>query len=188
MKTSYLVIMKTFISIFILIFLFISGHLFAQDSIKYAKVIEFVKNSDYLEKAFKQYHDTLNLCISVQRIYPSYLYFAYEIINYEYPNLSYKVKDSLESSFRDKELNDSISNPMQFDVLPDSVHKGKNCNLMMYLSNVDSNKIYVEVTLWNEKELTSNIIEWPRSPVGLHYLFYFDDTNILKVFKAITYK
>ncbi len=180
--------MKTFIKLIIIIFLYLSGYSFAQDSLKYAKVIEFVKNSDYLEKAFKQYQDTLNLCISVQRIYPVYNYFVSEIINYENPTLSKKIKDSLELSLRDKELNDSVSNPLQFDVLPDSVHKGKNCNLMMYLSDVDSNKIYVEVTLWSEKELTSKFIEWPRSPVGLHYLFYFDDIDILKVFKAITYK
>ncbi len=180
--------MKTFITILILNFLFLSESFFAQDSLKYKKVIEYVKNSDYLDKAFKQYHDILNLCISVQRIYPEYNYFSREIIDYQYPKLNDKEKDSLSLSFRQKNYTDSISNPMEFDMLPDSVHKGKNCNLMMYLSDVDSNKIYVEVTLWKENDLTSKIIFNPRSPVGLHYLFYFEDIDIIKVFKTITYK
>lgn len=180
--------MKTFYPLIILSTLFISANCFAQDSLKYAKVVEHVINSDYLEKAFKQYHATLNVCLSIQKIYPEYNYFSRDIINYEYPTLNDEEKDSLNLAFRQKNYNDSESNPTEFDMEPDSVHKGNNCNLMMYLSNVDSNKVYVEVTLWKEEELTSKIIEWPRSPVELHYLFYFEDIDIIKVFKAITYK
>lgn len=180
--------MKTIFSVIIICTQLYNSNIYSQDSLMYSKIIDYVSNTEYLSKAFKQYHDSLNVCVSVQRIYLNYEYFIDEIIDFEYPFLDNKKKDILKSDLRYKYNTDSISNPLQFAIQPDSVHKGENCNLMMYLSDVDSNKIYVEVTLWKEEELDWKYTLIPRSPVGLHFLFYMSDNDINKVFQTITSK
>ena len=153
-----------------------------KDSVKYSLVFEYIRNSEYIKESFSQYFGKEyqpSICISNQIIKGESIVFLNEIIENDFPNTL--NKDSIKNILRNEynSHNAFIDSNNNFASLYPCCEKNK---LIMFFSDIDSNKIYVDIELFTEKIDNYNYITKTLSPTAVLGLFYFKENIITNAY------
>jgi hypothetical protein len=153
------------------------------DSVKYTIVYNYIDSSDYVASSFEKYFKSQNetrICISKQLIIGESIAFLKEIIEYEYPNEI--SKDSIENILWE-EYNNQIAFVIDTNCIAKKYFpKIENCNLIVFFSEIDSNKIFVDIELFIDRIDNYKYILNTLSPVAVLGLFYLKENKIDRVY------
>ncbi len=173
--------------IFILIVIFYSTTLLANDTLKYRSVYEYlVSNSDSIGRVFRAISvDTTNSCfiVSDQIIPVTFSIFADEITAYEYSDSNEverrRFSDSIKYRSKKFDLND-----IEYMYLESFFINRNDCELILFFGKIECNKMMAEILIRHKESDDYRVIH-DYGSVVMTFLFYFEDDKVNKVFSKV---
>lgn len=155
------------------------------DSIRYYKAFEYIKNSKAIEEKFywlrnEKSKDSLDIYVSYEIIEIELFNFRDEIINYEFPDCSIELKERIKDLF--------IDDPTfvtKIDKSLSYLNKSKNIDIVIFFSEIEFNRLTVRIKLYIKdygKKFNRHYYATAHANELLFLLYFNENNEIIKSF------
>ena len=178
---------------FLLIFSFLINIFHAtndDDFEKYEKAYDYIVHASIIEDSFihSKYStlDTILIHVSNKLNNYSPRYFSQEILEYEYKGFNDSLrKIKLDSLWDLSSLIDDFKRIDEMSEL-DKLNRSEEINLLLFFSKISDNKLTAEIFQYRPDIGKKHNRYW--SGTSVHFLFYFNEDDIEKVFYNVIAK